>query len=214
MTTPHHLADVHTAHADEPTQNADAPSNPPANPSVAAAAIFNNPETNAAMAIVGPSSKVLTLQMIVGLNVSDLRKACRRKGLKVAGNKQDLVDRLLKAVRKGIPSDAQEEHRARRPVLDDRSLAVGGSMSVRLHATVTHWPRPTKPRTRCQMHRWLGIEAKNGVMHCKTCNVALCIFCYEPFHTYPMLTEIKGDLKKAYTEEWAKIKHTGAKNKN
>jgi hypothetical protein len=153
---------------------------------------------------------VLTLEMIVGLNVNDLKKECRKKGLKVAGKKQDLVDRLLKAKRKGFPDKRQEG--ARRTVLDDRSLAVGGSMSVRLHATVTHWPKPTKPRTRCQMHRWLGIEAKNCVMHCKTCNVALCIFCYEPFHTYPLLTEIKADLKKAYTEEWAEIKH-GAKNK-
>ena len=109
--------------------------------------------------------------------------------------------------------ETEEDHCARRAVLDDRSLAVGGSMSLRLHAAVTHWPAPTKPRTRCQMHRWLGIEAKNEVMHCKTCNVALCIFCYERFHTYPQLTKIKEDLKKTYREEWEGIKQTGAHNK-
>jgi hypothetical protein len=110
-------------------------------------------------------------------------------------------------------SDAREERLSRRSVLDDKSLAVGGSMSVRLHAQVTHWPKPTKPRTRCQMHRWLGIEAKNDVMHCKTCNVALCIHCYEPFHTYPVLTEIKEQLLKEFKEDWGAIKHTTAKKK-
>jgi hypothetical protein len=47
-------ADFLTANVDDPTQHADAPSNP----SVAAIAISNNPEMNAAKAIVGPSSKV------------------------------------------------------------------------------------------------------------------------------------------------------------
>ena len=86
-------------------------------------------------------------------------------------------------------------------------------MSTRLHVAVTHWPAPTKPRTRCQLNRWLGIEAKNDVMHCKNCNVALCIVCYERFHTYPLLTEIKDKLKVTYREDWVRSNKSSAKNK-
>ena len=53
-------ADVLTENVVAPTANADAPSNPPANLSVVAAAISNNPETNVVAAIVGPSQGVDT----------------------------------------------------------------------------------------------------------------------------------------------------------
>jgi hypothetical protein len=91
--------------ADQPTQEADAPSNPPANPPVSVAA---NSNSIAATVIVRPSSHVMTVEMIDGLNVMDLKKACRKKGLKVAGKKQDLVERLRKAIRKGVPDKTQK----------------------------------------------------------------------------------------------------------
>jgi hypothetical protein len=101
-------ADVLTENAVAPTANADAPSNPPVNPSVATAENSNIPETNAVAPIVGPTPKVLTLEMIDGLNVNDLKKQCKKKGLKVAGKKQDLVERLRKAVRNKIPDKTPE----------------------------------------------------------------------------------------------------------
>jgi hypothetical protein len=82
----------------------------------------------------------------------------------------------------------------------DHSVGSSGKLTLlRLNSYLPHFPvPPNSDRSRCGMHRWLGIDTQKDVMTCKSCNVNLCLRCYEGFHTIGGLVGIKTRLKEFY----------------
>ena len=86
----------------------------------------------------------------------------------------------------------------RRPRFSDAALdAEKGALRCRLDHSKKHWPKKLaegKNRTTCcQMHRFAARSlnkgekappgARSDVFHCPDCNTALCISCWDKFHT-------------------------------
>ena len=88
--------------------------------------------------------------------------------------------------------------RIRNVLVTNMSLTPTGYLQNRLNKNLNHLPVPcTKPEPICQIHRWaIGRKYKSKIMFCKSCNVSLCDYCYEPFHVIPDLVEKKDVLKK------------------
>ena len=108
---------------------------------------------------------------------------------------------------------------ARCTPLSDNMLAPAGSMCVRLDTSLDHFPNPvTKPKSRCSLHKWLGIETTRQLSYCQTCNVNLCVDCNKIFHTDKELLKNKEKNKKIYTrqqkEQRAKAKAYASKKPN
>ena len=82
----------------------------------------------------------------------------------------------------------------------DHSVAAAGKLTVtRMNTYLQHLPvPPNSERSRCGMHRWLGIDMQKDVMTCKSCNVNLCLRCYEGFHTIVDLPGMKAQPKAFY----------------
>ena len=61
------------------------------------------------------------------------------------------------------------------PRFSDSSLAIGGSLAMRLRTDLKHRPAPErKPRSKCQLHRWAsGLEFRAGPCGAR---IARCIF--------------------------------------
>ena len=55
---------------------------------------------------------------------------------------------------------------------------------IRLNGNHPHLPtQPMASGTRCQFHNWAcGVQIKRQVTLCMTCNIALCLQCFAPFH--------------------------------
>ena len=61
-------------------------------------------------------------------------------------------------------------------VLTDSALSDKGSTKIRLD--ITYDPMPVAPETnksRCGLHKWVGVGTVKQVMLCPTCNVHLCL---------------------------------------
>jgi hypothetical protein len=88
----------------------------------------------------------------------------------------------------------------------DKTLAVGGILSIRLESTASHFPMPsTKPDAKCQMHRWVDFPNKrSNLLSCEDCHVSICVQCYKRFHTVVDLVVTKADLFKEFKEDWDK----------
>ena len=79
------------------------------------------------------------------------------------------------------------------------SLDVGSVYGKRLDTTCCHFPTAVEEGKRkttvCQLHRLanasinkdnsLPAGARKEVMVCQTCDAALCVRCWESFHTIP-----------------------------
>ena len=74
-----------------------------------------------------------------------------------------------------------------------------GVLHDRLKIELGHWPTPCKPKTKCQMHRWVtgrSIEYTKGVCKCSYCQVYLCLSCFQKFHTCAELDAEKQSLER------------------
>ena len=72
--------------------------------------------------------------------------------------------------------------------------ATNGSLRDRLKIELGHWPIPSVPRTRCQLHRWATdqkYEYTKGVCKCSYCGIHLCLLCFKKFHMCAFLVEEK-----------------------
>ena len=69
--------------------------------------------------------------------------------------------------------------------LTDDSLSPTGGLKMRLDTTINHLPIKSRTRSRCALHSWASERKQQTeafVMYCPTCNVNLCIDCYNFFH--------------------------------
>jgi hypothetical protein len=98
------------------------------------------------------------------------------------------------------PSSNKKAKLKRTEFFTDFSVAAAGKLTItRMNTYLQHLPvPPNSERSRCGMHRWLGIDTQKDVMTCKSCNVNLCLRCYEGFHTIVDLPGMKARLKAFY----------------
>ena len=69
--------------------------------------------------------------------------------------------------------------------LPDDSLSPTGGLKTRLDTTINHLTIKSKRRSRCALHSWASErkqQTETFVVYCPTCNVNLCINCYNFFH--------------------------------
>lgn len=79
------------------------------------------------------------------------------------------------------------------------SLLPSGNLNKRLNPGLKHFPiEPHKKNARCSLHRWAGVETQKAIMLCPTCNVHLCLACYDRFHTDHNLGHKRLALQKEY----------------
>ena len=81
--------------------------------------------------------------------------------------------------------DAKICKRKRNTKFSDCSLCpASGVLQCRLDQTCHHWPIPhTGMNPKCQLHCWGGGKmVKSHIMSCSTCNVSLCVQCFQMFH--------------------------------
>ena len=94
--------------------------------------------------------------------------------------------------------------------ITDNSLRPNGKYTKRLFNPRAHFPKEcvligaddkgkrVRKQPSCGLHGWLGKQSRNKVLHCSTCNVNLCVDCYEMFHTEADLVAKKDELKDKY----------------
>ena len=81
----------------------------------------------------------------------------------------------------------------------DSSLAENGALNCRLDTTLSHLPSKKRgSKSQCALHRWTGNRMEAGIMHCRSCNINLCLDCYEIFHTHSNLIATKEQLTAEY----------------
>jgi hypothetical protein len=82
---------------------------------------------------------------------------------------------------------------------NDSSLSENGLLQCRLDTTLSHLPsRKRGDRPQCALHRWTGNRKAGDVLYCRSCNIHLCIDCYEIFHTRSNLVATKEQLAIQY----------------
>ena len=89
------------------------------------------------------------------------------------------------------------------PRFSDSSLAIGGSLAMRLRTDLKHRPAPErKPRSKCQLHRWAsGLQFRAGTLWCQDCQVHLCVGCFSTFHDVEDLIKDKVELNSLFQEQ-------------
>ena len=92
------------------------------------------------------------------------------------------------------------------PRVTVRSLSLRGSLGIRLDKSVQHLPLSNVKDLRkhhlvCSVHRWVDrrIRFKDTVMVCSHCKVALCLWCYAPFHSIVDVSELRKVVEKTIT---------------
>jgi hypothetical protein len=81
----------------------------------------------------------------------------------------------------------------------DTSLSENGLLQCRLDTTLTHLPsRKRGNRPQCALHSWTGIRKERDILYCRSCNIHLCVDCYEIFHTRSNLVATKEQLTIEY----------------
>ena len=82
------------------------------------------------------------------------------------------------------------------------TLAENGALRCRMDTTQCHLPeKPAGKKAKCALHRWVDVEKQAQVLHCRTCNIHLCVDCYAIFHKVPNLIAIKKTLKNKFTHK-------------
>ena len=73
----------------------------------------------------------------------------------------------------------------------------------RLDHSVQHWARPREsPKAKCALHYWASsIEDRSQIVFCSVCEVHLCTFCFEIYHTDEDLAEKKETLCGEFIEK-------------
>ena len=94
--------------------------------------------------------------------------------------------------------------------ITDNSLHPNGKYTKRLFNPRAHFPKEcvligaddkgkrVRKQPSCGLHGWLGKQSRNKILHCSTCNVNLCVDCYEIFHNEADLVAKKDELKDKY----------------
>jgi hypothetical protein len=68
-----------------------------------------------------------------------------------------------------------------------------------LDTTMSHLPsRKRGKRPQCALHNWIDARKNTDILYCQSCNINLCIDCYEIFHTVPNLVGTKRQLTNEY----------------
>ena len=80
--------------------------------------------------------------------------------------------------------------------VNDQSLnPYVGNLRCRISDDIDHLPIPRSGnKTKCALHRWVGLIRTSGTMRCPSCAVNLCIDCYRIFHKVHNLVEMKDEL--------------------
>jgi hypothetical protein len=74
----------------------------------------------------------------------------------------------------------------------DSSLFENGLLQCRLDITLSHLPSRKKgSRPLCVLHAWTGPRMQSEIMYCQSCNIHLCVDCYDIFHTHSNLVATK-----------------------
>ena len=102
-----------------------------------------------------------------------------------------------------IVSNREYAQNRRGAVISDKSMCPGGFLGVtRLDRSFDHIPiearcnTADKPKLKCAMHRWLGDRKEGKLSYCRTCNVNLCIDCYDLFHMIDGTDEIREEFSR------------------
>jgi hypothetical protein len=95
--------------------------------------------------------------------------------------------------------------------VSDSSLAIDGSLSMRLSTHLKHRPAPERtPKSKCQLHRWAsGTQYHSGILWCQDCRVHLCVRCFGTFHDEEDLIKDKAELGSLFQEQ-KRVKQTKA----
>jgi hypothetical protein len=81
----------------------------------------------------------------------------------------------------------------------DSSLSENGVLQCRLDTTLSHLPSRKKGnRPQCGLHAWTGTRMQSDIMYCQSCNIHLCLDCYDIFHTRSNLVATKKQLRNEY----------------
>ena len=87
--------------------------------------------------------------------------------------------------------------------MTDDSLAPDGELRICLRRG-DHWPisHQDKKEPRCQLHYWAtDTKYRAQVMFCQTCEVKLCLKCFNLFHTVEDLIGQKQQLWQQFLNE-------------
>jgi len=106
-------------------------------------------------------------------------------------------------------SSASDQKTAKSPTASDHSLHRNGALRYRLDHSLPHYPvlpskMAYKSKPRCAIHRWATNrkkERKSNVFCCRSCQVSLCIDCFELFHEDPDLLSKKKQLCDNFMKE-------------
>jgi hypothetical protein len=81
----------------------------------------------------------------------------------------------------------------------DSSLSDNGLLQCRLDTTLSHLPsRKRGNRPQCGLHAWTATRMQSDILYCRSCNIHLCVDCYEIFHTRSNLVATKEQLTVEY----------------
>ena len=64
----------------------------------------------------------------------------------------------------------------------DNILDPCGDLYIQSEKITDHLTYSAEGKARFRLHRWVRIETLKNVIHCSTCNINLCVFCYCLFH--------------------------------
>ena len=78
--------------------------------------------------------------------------------------------------------------------VDDNNLAPHGDLYLQLDKIIDHLPDSAEGKARCSLHGWFGIETHKDVMYFNKFNVNLCVLCYNLFHSYVDILNIKDSI--------------------
>ena len=67
--------------------------------------------------------------------------------------------------------------------VDDNNLAPHGELYLHPEKIIDHLLYSAEGKERFSIYRWVGIDTQKNVMHFPTCNVNLCVLCYNLFYS-------------------------------
>ena len=77
-----------------------------------------------------------------------------------------------------------------------------GTFTLIRKKIIDHLPDSAEGKAKYSLHRWVGIDTQRDDMHCKTCNVNLCMLFYHLFHS---------DAEIVITEDYISTRFKGLK---
>jgi hypothetical protein len=110
--------------------------------------------------------------------------------------------KLSEARRSVRKDESKKNDKHRSEQFTDKTVGPAGRLTVtRLDPSLNHLPVPSGEKSRCSLHRWLGIETQKDLMKCEACNISVCVRCYYCFHTIEDLLGQKEKLRIFYKND-------------